>query len=299
MYGQGADGKYFMHSSFTKSASDAAYSTTDDDDNHFRPFDSIKNLDGKKNNTENYGIYNLSIYTNKSTDRAAFILSGDNGHIHKNIDFHNCCTVVPHIEGTDDGQTVDKSYGATVVLSVGGATYTMENVHAYDCKVFALQKTAILAGRVVSTSLATINNCSVNNSYIENYKCQCHYQTFKKLFVTAKFYSYGEVGGLIGFVENFAKISNCHVRGTTIHAYGQDNQLGGFVPGRHVGQFIGGIRTSGNNGDKIELTKCTVSNTDCTQTWHKHSKCTMIGSVYYVLTSDSKGTVTLDGKSIF
>lgn len=108
--------------------------------------------------------------------------------------------------------------------------------------------------------------------------------------------------GLIGFVENFATISNCHVKGTTIYAFGQNDQKVYYVvtiPGRHVGQFIGDIRTSDDEKDKIVLTNCTVdSNTKCTNRWDKHSKCNMIGRVYYVSLLDSKGTVTLDGKSI-
>lgn len=281
MFGHGRDGEYFVHSKFTKSA----FNSTDD--NKFNAFSSIALLEGN-----NKGIYNLALNANGS-DRYAFILSGNNGDIHRNTSFHNCCTVVPHVVKDNE----DKSYGATVVLSISGATYTMENVHAYGCKVFALQKTGIIAGRLVSATMATINNCSVNDCYIENYNCKEHQEDFG---FGVKFYSPGEVGGLIGFVENFATISNCHVKGTTIYAFGQNDK--GFIvtiPGRHVGQFIGDIRTSDDEKDKIELTYCTVdSNTKCTNRWDKHSKCNMIGKVYYVSLLDSKGTVTLDGKSI-
>lgn len=111
----------------------------------------------------------------------------------------------------------DKSYGATVVLSISGATYTMENVHAYGCKVFALQKTGIIAGRVTSLTMATIKDCTVNNCYIENYDCKDHTEQFGSGLISTTFYTPGEVGGFIGFVENFATISNCHVKGTTIY----------------------------------------------------------------------------------
>lgn len=282
MYGQGADGEYFVHSNFTKSA----FNSTDD--NKFNAFSSIALLEGN-----NKGIYNLALNANGS-DRYAFILSGNNGDVHQNISFYDCCTVVPHVVKSNE----DNSYGATVVLSVSGATYKMDNIHAYRCKVFALQKTGIIAGRLVSATMATINNCSVNDCYIENYNCKEHQEDFG---YGVKFYSPGEVGGLIGFVENFATISNCHVKGTTINAFGQNDQKAYYVitiPGRHVGQFIGDIRTSDDEKDKIVLTNCTVdSNTKCTNRWDQHSKCKMIGKVYYLL--DSKGTVTLDGKSIF
>ncbi len=287
MYGQGTDGKFFVHSNFTQSA----YNSTDD--NNFTAFSSIALLEGNDN-----AIYNLALNSNGS-DRYAFILSGDNGHIHKNISFHDCCTVVPHVVKSNE----DKSYGATVVLSISGATYTMDNVHTYGCKVFALQKTGIIAGRVTSLTMATISNCSVNNCYIENYDCKEHAESFGSGIISTTFYTPGEVGGFIGFIENFATISNCHVKNTTIYAFGQDNKrllLIYTVYGRHVGQFIGDIRTTDNEKDKIVLTNCTVdSNTKCTKRWDKHSKCNMIGCVYYLSLLDSKGTVTLDGKSIF
>lgn len=283
MYGQGADGKFFVHEKFTQSKNAST------DDNKFTAFSSIALLEGNNN-----GIYNLALNANGS-DRYAFILSGNNGDVHQNISFYDCCTVVPHVVKSNE----DNSYGATVVLSVSGATYKMDNIHAYRCKVFALQKTGIIAGRLVSATMATINNCSVNDCYIENYNCKEHQEDFG---YSVKFYSPGEVGGLIGFVENFATISNCHVKGTTIYAFGQNDQKVYYIvtiPGRHVGQFIGDIRTSDDEKDKIVLTNCTVdSNTKCTNRWDKHSKCNMIGRVYYVSLLDSKGTVTLDGKSI-
>lgn len=287
MFGQGEDGKFFVHSKFTKSA----FNSTDD--NNFDAFSSIALLEGN-----NFGIYNVAL-NSKGSDRYAFILNGNNGDIHRNTSFHNCCTVVPHIVKDNE----DKSYGATVVLSISGATYTMENIHAYGCKVFALQKTGIIAGRITSLTMATIKDCSVNNCYIENYDCKDHAETFGSGKISTTFYTPGEVGGFIGFVENFATISNCHVKGTTIYAFGQDNKKLLYiytVYGRHIGQFIGDIRTSDSEKDKIVLTNCTVdSNTKCTKRWDKHGKCNMIGCVYSLPLLDSKGTVTLDGKSIF
>lgn len=287
MFGHGSDGEYFVHSNFTKSA----FNSTDD--NKFNAFSSIALLEGN-----NKGIYNLALNANGS-DRYAFILSGNNGDIHRNTSFHNCCTVVPHVVKDNE----DKSYGATVILSISGATYTMENVHAYGCKVFALQKTGIIAGRVTSLTMATIKDCTVNNCYIENYDCKDHAEQFGSGSISTTFYTPGEVGGFIGFVENFATISNCHVKGTTIYAFGQDNKRLLYiytVYGRHVGQFIGDIRTSDDEKDKIVLTNCSVdSNTKCTKRWDKHGKCNMIGCVYSLPLLDSKGTVTLDGKSIF
>ncbi|MBR5476265.1 MAG: hypothetical protein IKV17_05540 [Bacteroidaceae bacterium] len=309
MFGQGVDGEYFVHSNFTKSA----FNSTDD--NKFNAFSSIALLEGNNN-----GIYNLAL-NSQGSDRYAFILSGNNGDIHRNTSFHNCCTVVPHIVGTDDGQTVDKSYGATVVLSVGGATYTMDNVHAYGCKVFALQKTAILAGRLVSTTKATINNCSVNNCYIENYKCQEHKELFEESIVSAEFYSYGEIGALTGFINYNATITNCSVNNTEINAYGQSDQKGnianfikaGIIPGRHINQFIGDIRSK--EGYTVSVSDCSVSGNSYGQDSHSHSKGTsisVIGEAYCLgakiifigQKGDKKGTVkvkniTIDGTKKF
>lgn len=286
MFGQGPDGKYFVHEKFTQSKNAST------DDKNFTAFSSIALLEGNNN-----GIYNLALNANGS-DRYAFILSGNNGDQHRNVSFYNCCTVVPHVVKDNE----DKSYGATVVLSISGATYTMDNVHAYNCKVFALQKTGIIAGRVTSLTMATISNSSVNDCYIENYDCKDHAEAFGTGKISTTFYTPGEVGGFIGFIENFATISNCHVKGTTIYAFGQDNKKLLYiytVYGRHIGQFIGDIRTSDSEKDKIVLTNCTVdSNTKCTKRWDKHSKCNMIGCVYSLPLLDTKGTVTLDGKSI-
>ena len=298
MYGQGLDGKYFVHENFTVSACNST------DDNNFSPFSSISFLEGNNN-----GIYNLSINTNKSTDRAAFILSGNNS-THQNISFHNCCTVVPHIVGKDGDQTVDKSYGATVVLSAAGTSYMMDNVHAYGCKVFALQKTAILAGRIEATSLATVKNCSVNDCYIENYQCEDNPELFEESSVSATFFSYGEIGGITGTIKNSATITNCSVNRTTIHAYHQEDQSGKFsgislgsmikIPGRHVNQFIGDIRSK--EGYTVNINNCSVENNSYTKDSDAHSKGTsipIIGRAYCVgakiifigQKGDKKGTV--------
>ena len=309
MFGQGADEMFFVHEKFTKSKNAST------DDNNFTAFSSIALLEGNS-----HCIYNLSL-NSKGSDRYAFILSGDNNHIHQNINFHSCCTVVPHVVGTDNGQTVDKSYGATVVLSVGGATYTMRNVHAYDCKVFALQKTGILAGRIVSTTKSTIDNCSVNNCYIENYKCEEHKELFEESIVSAEFYSYGEIGPIAGFINYNANITNCNVNNTTINAYGQSDQKGnianiikaGTIPGRHVNQFIGDIRSK--EGYTVSISNCSVSSNKYSQDSHSHSKGTsipIIGEAYCLgakiifigQKGDKKGTVKvknikIDGSNKF
>ena len=189
MNGQGADGKYNVPSNFTQSA----YASTDD--NNFTPFNNVTTLDGM-----NHSIYNLSI-SQISQERAAFILYASGTTVHKNINFRNCQTVAVHKEVTTDA----KAYGAILVSNVD-ATYTMENVHAYDCKVFALQKVGTLGARISGTS--TLKNNSVNNCYVENYECKIseRFTSGKKTIskwtveVYADFYPHGEVGGMFGFM---------------------------------------------------------------------------------------------------
>ena len=318
MFGQGEDGKYNVPSNFTQSA----YTSTDD--NSFTPFDYVTTLDGKGNS-----IYNLSI-SRIAQDRGAFILYASGNTVHKDINFHNCCTVAVHKDVTTDA----KAYGAILVSNVD-ATYTMENVHAWDCKVFALQKVGTLGARISGTS--TLKNNTVNNCYVENYECKIseRFTSGKKTIskwtveVYADFYPHGEVGGMYGFIQGTSTLSDCKVNGTTIYAFGQDDkkatidgdstaQLGiavlGYylVPGRHVSTFIGNIRATGI----ININNCSVDNDSrCTNRWDKHQwkektggswlrptyttyTYDYIGQAYIVKFVDNEGTVKVNGTSL-
>lgn len=306
MFGQGEDERYNVPSNFKN-----PYSSTDD--HHFNPFNYVDYLDGMGNS-----IYNLSI-EQLENERAAFILYARNTTTHKNINFRNCQTVATHKVVQSDA----KAYGAILVSNVD-ATYTMENVHAYDCKVFALQKVGTLGARISGTS--TLKNNTVNNCYVENYECNIteRFESGEKTIagatiknVQADFYPHGEVGGMYGFIQGNAALSDCYVRTSTIHAYGQDDKdaemigsglLGwaavgvayaaGFykVPGRHVGTLIGDIRATGT----ITINNCsTHTGTECTNRYDKHNNTyNYIGQAYYVQFLDSQGTVTVDGKPI-
>jgi len=307
MNGQGADGRFNVPSNFTQSA----YSSTDD--NVFDPFSYVTTLDGKKSDTENYSIYNLSI-SQIEQERAAFILYASGTTIHKNINFRNCQTVAVHRPVETDA----KAYGAILVSNVD-ATYTMENVHAYDCKVFALQKVGTLGARISGTS--TLTNNSVNNCYVENYECKIseRFSSGEKpigswtVTVYADFYPYGEVGGMYGFIQGNSTLTGCKVNGTTIYAFGQDDKMAttsgsllarlgiaalGYykVPGRHVSTLIGNIRATGT----VTMKGCTVdANTKCTKRHDKHnSTYQYIGQAYIVKFVDSEGSVTVDDKKL-
>ena len=312
MNGQGEDGKFNVPSNFTQSA----YSSTDD--KVFDPFNYVTTLDGQKDATTNFSIYNLSI-SQIEQERAAFVLYASGTTVHKNIDFRNCQTVAVHKPVTTDA----KAYGAILVSNVD-ATYTMENVHAWDCKVFALQKVGTLGARISGTS--TLKNNTVNNCYVENYECNIseRFESGSKTMagvtiknVYADFYPYGEVGGMYGFIQGSSTLIDCKVNGTTIYAYGQDDKnatiqgqgllgslaaatlkgLGYYlVPGRHVSTLIGNIRATGT----VTLTGCGVdSDTKCEKRHDKHNTTyNYIGQAYIVKFLDSEGSVTVDGTKL-
>ena len=195
----------------------------------------------------------------------------------------------------------------------------MENVHAYDCKVFALQKIGTLGARISGTS--TLKNNSVNNCYVENYECNIseRFTSGKKMIsrwtveVYADFYPNGEVGGMYGFIQGSSTLTNCKVNATTIYAFGQDDKMAtidgstlaklgiaalGYykVPGRHVSTMIGNIRATGT----VTLTGCSVdANTKCTNRHDKHNNTyNFIGQAYIVKFVDSEGSVTVDGTKL-
>lgn len=315
MNGQGADGKYNVPSNFTKSVCEST------DDNDFDPFSYVTTLDGKKSDTENYSIYNLKIEQIEQ-ERAAFILYASGTTVHQNINFRNCQTVAVHKPVSTDA----KAYGAILVSNVD-ATYTMQNVHAYDCKVFALQKIGTLAARISGTS--TLANNSVNDCYVENYECFIDERftsgrinksinipilgTAEVYEVYCNFYPHGEVGGMYGFIQGNSKVTDCKVNSTIVYGYGQDGKMATIdgnrlaktgisllgmykVPGRHVSTMIGNIRATGT----VTLTGCSVdSNSKCTNRWDKHSNSyPYIGHAYFVNFSDSEGSVTVDNKKL-
>ena len=113
-----------------------------------------------------------------------------------------------------------------------------------------------------------------------------------------------------------AEVTDSHVRGTTILAWGQDDQeavitgegtlgklaaatasaLGYYlVPGRHIGTMFGDVRVK--KGETITIKGCTVDDkTRCLAEQDMHSsKVPFIGRAYYIQFLDTKGNVTVDG----
>ena len=120
-------------------------------------------------------------------------------------------------------------------------------------------------------------------------------------------------------VQGECDMSNCHVRRTTIRAWGQDDKeaditgegilgslaastadgLGYFlVPGRHVSTLIGDVRTY--RGETVRITGCTADDaTTCYPRLYQHSlNAPDIGQAYFIKFMDTEGTVIVDGRTL-
>lgn len=324
MNGAGEDGIFYVPSEFAYSA------TQSDDDNYFDSLNAVNYLDG-----QNHTIYNLNLGRSADNDvstytRDSFIrgTSYSVPHtIHKNLKMRNCQTAVTVKDLEDEeGWFQDASQGAIFISYThvsDTVAYTMENIHVYESRVFALQGLGILASHFEGN----MKNCTVNDCYIENWKCENNLEPYThvaeigggNVTVSAGFYSYGEVGGLCGMIMGESDLSDCHVRSTRICAYGQDDKnakitgvgilgslaaataesMGYFlVPGRHVSTLIGDIRTM--NGETIKITGCTVDKeTVCTPRMFYHSnKARFIGQAYFIDFMDTEGKVIVDGHTL-
>lgn len=265
----------------------------------FLPLKKASYIDGQKSEDQNYEIRNLKVVRTNcgKEDGGAFIRQASGTTVHKNITFRGADIKATHDESADHGN----AYCATLCGNMTG-TYTMENVHAYDGKLYGVNKMGGLLGRVAAT--ATIKDCSVSGYYIENYQVDKP-EDFGNNLVSVIFYPQGEVGGMVGFIQGNATVSNCHVYTTEINAYGQDdkNMILINVPGRHVGTVIGDIRVGNSSTAFSIVITGTGSDTETVNLCKKHrldqhSGATFVGKCYYAQTSDQKGTVTVDGTSV-
>lgn len=249
----------------------------------FTPIRSIKTLDGK-----NHTVYNLHIdlvHDGAGGEGMAFMQTTVNGAVHKDITFVGAnvktdhdrtipiCTYAQEDNGSGNG------YGGTFVSATGGGTYMISNVHVKSGKVSGVCK---IGGLIGKAGCATLNmtNCSVDNYVVENYEAnRPNYYPIVMESVTCLewWYTQGECGGLIGFVQcsSVANIEGCSVTNTHMNCYDQPNKTvianvisgsySGMSPttkdstlargstliaGRHVNQFIGDVvsaRTSDSN----------------------------------------------------
>lgn len=289
----------------------------------FAPIYKASYIDGAKEDGTNSQIRNLKVVRTNcgKEDGGAFIRMASGTTVHKNLTFKGADIKATHDAAADHGN----AYCATLCGNMTG-TYTMDNVHAYNGKLYGVNKMGGLLGRVYAT--ATISNCSVNGYYIENYKVMDKPETFSgtaekmgmTVTATATFHPHGEIGGMIGFIQGNTTVTDCHVKTTQINGVGQADQkaelsgsklavaaitaIGGFtVPGRHVSTLIGDIRTgNGSSSFNITISGCSADaeTESMMSSWDKHaSNAKFIGQCYYVYSADkSEGSVTVDGSRL-
>ena len=264
----------------------------------FKPIEYVINLDGG-----NHELHNLKVdivHNAASNYGAGFIVYANNATTHKDLTFvgadincrHDDSIPVPAYGETDDngagnayaGVLVSRSWRTAIKDDAGTTTgytnYNVSNVHVRNSKVRGVCKVGGLIG--ACRGQVYIDNCSVDNSIVENYDPQIvNYYTMKKS-VSASilgnyiveglqwWYTAGECGGLIGFLEaHYAEITNCAVTNTQINCTGQPNKEvianvwssssfveGAYksgasvttrasttIAGRHINQFIGDVRS--------------------------------------------------------
>lgn len=277
----------------------------------FEPLYSATYIDGKKSDGKNSEIRNLKVVRDNcgKEDGGAFIRQASGTTVHMNITFRGADVKALHDPSADHGN----AYCATLCGNIVGS-YTMENVHAYDGKLYGVNKMGGLLGRLAAET-STIKNCSVTGYEIKNYEVNDKPEDFAKI-ATDKgyycsecvFYPHGEIGGLIGFISSNSTISDCSVVNTVIDAKGQVAKspriglsslvaMNVTIAGRYVNDFIGNIRTA--NKENVTISNVlTDGNSYARDSWKHSDKCSIVGGIYYVPVLDDKGSVTYNGQSI-
>ena len=247
----------------------------------FTPIYSIKTLEGN-----NHTVYNLHVdMIHDGSHGAGFMQTTVDGSNHRNLNLVGAniktdhdrkipiCTYGQKDNGSGNG------YAGTFVAATGGGTYTVSNIHVSSGKVSGVCKIGGLIGRATCATL-NMSNCTVDNHIVENYEANRpnYYpiEMSKKVIITnytiaclGWWYTQGECGGLIGFVQcsQKADIINCSVTNTQLNCFGQENktvvanvirssrytgikedsndqitaQGTTLIAGRHVNQFIGDV----------------------------------------------------------
>lgn len=196
--------------------------------NPFTPISTISTLDGGDKT-----IYNL--YINVTNWIGAFIGASSGTTSHKNLNFSNSSVLVKPSSGSE------LAYAATLCAYIEGS-YTAENIKIDNAYVLGISKSGGLNGYVTSgTTFYTAKQCSVNNLRLENSYLHLTGETFA---------ASGEMGGLVGFIQQSALVESCSVTNSVINC--SNSVL------RHVNQFIGTIRLD-NSSHRIDINKCNVS----------------------------------------
>lgn len=260
--------------------------------NLFTPISAITTLDG-----EGHKLYNLNIYVKSWV--VGFITSLNTETTHKNIHFVNSSV------RADLATDADNVYVSTLCPYIE-STYTVDNVSVTNGYVLGLGKLGGLIGYHTSwAGLLTVKNCVIDNLTLENKESTKLTYFYEEVFgKQAGFYPQGEAGGLIGFIQHSATITNCRVCNSNINCFGQDNKtvsilifLRYTVPGRHVNQFIGDIRTP--NGETVTISGCSVEKNVYGKREDNHSNSVkIIGKAYAIPLVDQAGSITIDGTKV-
>ena len=257
----------------------------------FKPINYVRNLDGG-----GFTLHNLKVVrTHDATNNrgAGFIVYASGATVHKNLTFvgaditcNHDATIAPLEYGNDDDGGAGNAYAGVLVsrTATGANPYTASNIHVKDSKVRGVCKVGGLIGNMYNTNtgIMTVENCSIDNTTIENYdpKVWNYYKMYREIDASLLgnyiaeglqwWYTAGECGGLIVFVSaKTANITNCSVTNCNINCTGQedkdvtvnifkaDNYVANAytsgastfmlahttIAGRHINQFIGDIRS--------------------------------------------------------
>lgn len=231
--------------------------------NPFSPIFSISSLDGG-----NYTVYNL--FVNVTNWIVAFIGQSSGTTIHKNLKFSNSSVSVKPASGTET------AYAATLCAYIEG-NYTAENIHISDAYVLGISKSGGLNGYVTSSaSFYTVKNSSVDKLRLENSYLHLTGETFA---------ASGEMGGLVGFIQQSALIEGTSVTNSAINC--TNSTL------RHVNQFVGTTRLD-NKSQRIDINRCSVSGN--TYENDKDEKSKFVGG--FSLSIFQRGKVYIDGSQL-
>lgn len=232
--------------------------------NPFTPISTIGTLNGSDKT-----IYNL--YVNVTNWIGGFINASSGTTVHKNLNFSNSSVLVKPSSGSE------LAYAATLCAYIEG-TYTAENVKIDNAYVLGISKSGGLNGYVTSgATFYTAKTSSVNNLRLENSYLHLTGETFA---------ASGEMGGLVGFIQQSALVESCNVTNSVI------NCSNSFL--RHVNQFIGTIRLD-NSSHRIDINKCSVSGN--TYENDKDEKSKFVGG-YSLSSFLQKGKVYIDGSRL-
>lgn len=229
------------------------------DDNLFTPFEQVSYLEGNS-----FTIYNLSVEEvhNTNLGGTAFIRMASGTTTHQNLTLSNPDIKAYSTDPISDGN----AYAGTLVCTTSG-TYNALKINVVGGNLFAICKAGGLCGRI-STGTTNLSNCTVNGLTLSNYDTG-YFERFLDYdilgySVQIDFNSDGEIGGLVGFIIGNASITNCTVENCNFYCTGEEDWTlnvlfaAAKVPGRHVNEFIGDIRTT--KGEIVTITNYTIKN---------------------------------------